>query len=224
MSGELRMSREQMPDLGRKASELVAERIGSSPRERARDGEFRHLHEDDLLEVPPKDGRPADDAGGGVTRDVSPLTARPGHPVCSRFIPTSPTWLGAMADIMAEDYNINRRRWPFASGPSQLDLVVSDRIRRWFGYPECADGFITSGWSDTSVNAVVAARDAAGRPERATVYTSDQSRSAPARAATIVGVCCGLIRKTRERIHRQARERLQLAVYWREHHGISEEG
>ncbi|MCY4428637.1 MAG: aminotransferase class I/II-fold pyridoxal phosphate-dependent enzyme, partial [Halieaceae bacterium] len=46
----------------------------------------------------------------------------------------------------------------------------------------------TSGGSSASLDAFVAAREAAGHPERATVYMSNQSHSAQVRAARIVGV------------------------------------
>ena len=66
--------------------------------------------------------------------------------------------------------------------------MVIDWFRRWIGYPESAGGLLTSGGSAASVNAFVAAREAGGHPERATVYMSDQSHSAHVRAARIIGV------------------------------------
>ena len=45
-----------------------------------------------------------------------------------------------------------------------------------------------SGGSAASLDAFVAAREAAGHPERATVYMSDQSHSAHVRAARIIGI------------------------------------
>ena len=47
---------------------------------------------------------------------------------------------------------------------------------------------MTSGGSAAALDAFVAARKAAGHPERATVYMSDQSHSAQVRAARIIGV------------------------------------
>ena len=93
-----------------------------------------------------------------------------------------------MADFIASGYQINQCTWLVASGPSQLELVVIDWFRRWLGYPEGAGGLFTSGGSAASVDAFVAAREAAGHPERATVYMCDQSHSALSRAAMIVGV------------------------------------
>ena len=83
---------------------------------------------------------------------------------------------------------MNACTWLVASGPSQVELVVLDWFRRWLGYPESAGGLLTSGGSAASVDAFVAAREAAGNPERPSVYMSDQSHSAQARAAVIVGI------------------------------------
>jgi len=93
-----------------------------------------------------------------------------------------------LADFMAAGFHINQCTWLVASGPSHLELVVVDWFRRWLGYPEGAGGLFTSGGSAASVDAFVAAREAAGHPERATVYMSDQSHSALSRAAMITGV------------------------------------
>ena len=187
-AGELQMPREQMLDLGRKALDLVVERIEGLPGTRAWEGEFRQVLEEQLLEAPPEDGRPVDEVMERVVRDVLPLSVRLDHPRCFGFVPSSPAWPAVVADFMAAGWNINQCTWLVASGPSQLELVVIDWFRRWLGYPDGAGGLFTSGGSAASVDAFVAAREAAGHPERATVYMSDQSHSALARAAMIVGV------------------------------------
>ena len=110
------------------------------------------------------------------------------HPRSFAFVPSEPTWPGVLADFMAAGYNVNVATWLIASGPSQLELVVIDWFRRWFGYPESADGSFTSGGSAASLDGFVAAREAAGHPERATVYMSDQSHTAFFRAAVIAGI------------------------------------
>ena len=61
-------------------------------------------------------------------------------------------------------------------------------MRGWIGYPESAGGLLTSGGSAASVEALVAAREAAGHPDRPAVYMSDQSHGALKRAALIAGV------------------------------------
>ena len=187
-TGDLRMSREQMLDLGQRALELLVGRIESLPGENAWEGEFRQVLEEQLLEDPPEDGRPAANVMERVARDVLPFTLRLDHPRSFGFIPSSPTWPGVVADFVAAGYHVNQCTWLVASGPSQMELVVIDWFRRWLGYPEGAGGLFTSGGSAASVDAFVAARDAAGHPERAAVYMSDQSHSALSRAAFIVGI------------------------------------
>ena len=93
-----------------------------------------------------------------------------------------------LADFLAAGFHINSCTWLVSSGTSQIELVVIDWIRNWIGYPETAGGLLTSGGSSASVEAIVTAREAAGHPERATVYMSDQSHSAFKRAALIAGV------------------------------------
>ena len=188
VAGDLQMSREQMLDLGQRALELVVERIENLPGENAWEGEFRQVLEEQLFEDPPEDGRPAAEVIERAAHKVLSLTARNDHPRFFGFIPSSPTWPGVVADFMAAGYHINQCTWLVASGPSQLELVVIDWFRRWIGYPEGAGGLFTSGGSAASVDAFVAAREAAGHPERATIYMSDQSHSSLSRAAMIVGV------------------------------------
>ncbi len=184
----LQMSPEQMLDLARKAAELVVERIDGLPKENAWEGEFRHELENWLLEEPPEAGRPAAEVIEQAARDILPIATRLDHPRCFGFVPTAPTWPGVLADFMAAGYNANACTWLVASGPSQLELVVIDWLRRWLGYPESAGGLLTSGGSAASLDAFVAAREAADHPERMTVYMSDQSHSAHIRAAKIIGV------------------------------------
>ena len=182
------MAPEQMLDLARRTAELVVERIETLPEDTAWEGEFRQALDDLLMEDPPEDGRPAVDVIERAAREILPFAARNDHPRFFGFIPSSPTWPGVLADFMAAGYHINQCTWLVASGPSHIELVVIDWMRRWLGYPEGAGGLLTSGGSAASVDAFVAARDAAGHPERATVYMGDQSHSALSRAAFIVGV------------------------------------
>ena len=125
------------------------------------------------MEDPPEHGQPAVAVMERAAREILPLALRIDHPRCFGFIPSSATWPGVLADFMAAAYHINQCTWLVASGPSQLELVVIDWLRRWMGYPESAGGLLTSGGSAASMDAFVAAREAAGHPDRATVYMSD---------------------------------------------------
>ena len=184
----LEMSSEAMLDLAREAAEILVRRHGELAGEDAWDGEFREALEDRLMEDPPEDGQPATDVMERAVRDVLSLTLRLDHPRCFGFVPSSPTWPGIVADFLASGYNVNACNWLVASGPSQLECVVIEWFRRWLGLPETGGGLLTSGGSAASLDALVAAREAAGYPERATVYMSDQSHPAQVRAVKIAGI------------------------------------
>ena len=191
----LRMAPELMLDLARRAAEILVERIKGLPKESAWEGDFQQILADKLMEDPPEQGRPAAAVLERAGREILPIALRLDHPRQFSFIPTAPTWPGVLADFMAAGYNVNQCTWLTSSGPSQLELVVIDWLRRWIGYPESAGGLLTSGGSAASLDALVAAREAAGHPDRATVYMSDQSHSAQVRAARIIGVRPECIRK-----------------------------
>ena len=192
----LRMAPELMLALARRAAELLVERIEGLPKESAWEGDFQQILADKLMEDPPEHGRPtAEEVLERAAREILPFTLRLDHPRQFAFIPSAATWPGVLADFMAAGYNVNQCTWLTSSGPSQLELVVIDWLRRWIGYPESAGGLLTSGGSAASLDALVAAREAAGHPERATVYMSDQSHSAQVRAARIIGVRPECIRK-----------------------------
>ena len=187
-AGALTMSPQSMRQLGAAAVDLLIERIGALDGANAWDGEFRQILEDRLELAPPEHGRPAEEVLHQVARDVLPLAARLDHPRFFGFVPSSPTWPGVVADFLAAGFNINSCTWLVSSGTGQLELIVVDWMRGWIGYPETAAGLLTSGGSAASVEALVAAREAAGHPERPVVYMSDQSHGALKRAAVIAGV------------------------------------
>jgi len=185
---ELELGREEMLDLARSAAELLVQRAEGLAEERPWAGAGRGELEELLREGPPEEGRPASDVLERAARDVLAVASRVDHPRFLAFVPSSPTWPGVVADFLASGFNIFQGTWLGASGPSQVELVVLDWIREWVGYPETAGGLFTSGGSAASLDAFVAAREAAGAPVGATVYMSDQAHTALVRAATIVGV------------------------------------
>jgi aromatic-L-amino-acid decarboxylase len=193
--GEMKLSAERMMELAELASRLIVERCERLPSEPAWKGGTRAELEAIMREDPPEEGRPAEQVLERAARDILPVAGRVDHPRFFAFVPSSPTWPSVLADYMAAGHNIFQGTWLGASGPSQLEVVVIDWFRDWIGYPETGGGLFTSGGSAASLDAFVAAREAAGAPERASVYMSDQSHTALSRAATIVGVRPERVRK-----------------------------
>lgn len=184
----LEMNPQEMRQLATKATEALIERISGLSNANAWDGEFRQVLERQLGGRPPEDGQPPDKVLELVLREVLPFAARLDHPRFFGFVPSSPTWPGILADFLSAGFNINSCTWLVSSGTSQLELIVVDWMREWIGYPETAGGLLTSGGSAASVEALVAARETTGHPNRPSVYMSDQSHSALKRAAMIAGV------------------------------------
>ena len=73
------MPPEVMLDLARTTAELVVERIANLPRENAWEGDFRRELEDQLMEDPPEDGRPAEEVLKRGAREILPAV-RNDHP------------------------------------------------------------------------------------------------------------------------------------------------
>lgn len=141
-----------------------------------------------LREEAPEEGRPAMEVLDRALRDVLPTAARVDHPRFFAFVPSTPTWPGVVADFLSAGFNTFQGTWLGSAGPSQVELVVLDWFRDWVGYPSEGGGLFTSGGSAASLDALVAAREAAGAPQRPAVFMSDQSHSVLERAAHIVGV------------------------------------
>ena len=184
----LQMAPETMRELAHHVTEILIERIQRLPGERAWEGDFKDALAHQLDEDPPETGRPAQEVIDRAAQDVLTNTLRLDHPRSFGFVPTCPTWPGVLADFMASGFNVNAATWLVASGPSQIEAVVIGWFRRWFGLPDGAGGLITSGGSSAALHAFVAAREAAGNPDRPVAYMSDQSHSAQIRAARIVGI------------------------------------
>ncbi len=185
---DLVMSPAAMRELGQAALDAILRRVEGLASEPAWRGASRAELESMLRESPPERGRPHLEVLERALRDVLPLAGRVDHPRFFAFIPSAPTWPGVIADFLCAGFNTFQGTWLGSGGPSQLELVVTDWFREWVGYPPGAGGLFTSGGSAASLDALVAAREHAGAPERPAVFMGDQSHSALERAARIVGV------------------------------------
>jgi glutamate/tyrosine decarboxylase-like PLP-dependent enzyme len=184
----LGMAASDMRRLAEAATEHLIARLEGLRDEAPWRGASRAELEPILREPPPEEGHDALAVLERATSEVLPIAARVDHPRFFAFVPSAPTWPGVVADYLATGYNIFQGTWLGSGGPSQLELVVIDWFRQWVGYPETAGGLFTSGGSAAILDALVAAREQAGAPERPAIFLSDQTHSAVERAARIIGV------------------------------------
>lgn len=157
-------------------------------------GATRETTEPMLHGPAPEEGRELDGLLEKVLGEVMPLAGRIDHPRFLAFIPSSPTWASVLATFLISGYNIFQGTWLESSGPSQIEVTVLDWFREWLGYPAGSSGVLTSGGSAANLLAIVAAREAAGNPERGTIYLSEQSHGSLARAARVAGIDPGRVR------------------------------
>ena len=183
----LQLDADLMRRLGYEVVDRVLDRWSDLRRDRAWNTADR-VHTEDLLREPaPEAGRDPDEVIQRVLRDVLPYAGRIDHPRFFAFIPASPTWPSFLAHVLTSGFNIFQGTWLESAGPSQVELVVLDWFREWLGMPETAGGLFTSGGSAATLDALVAARHAAGNDDRLVLYESDQCHAAVHRAARICG-------------------------------------
>jgi len=184
----LRLDPEEMRRLGYKAVDLVVERLGGLENEPAWRGALRSELDPLWRGPPPETGTPLEEVMEQAARDILPLAGRVDHPRFFAFVPGSPTWAAVMADVLTSGFNTFQGTWLGSSGPSAIELIVLDWFRDWLSMPESASGVFTSGGSAANLDAIIAALESAGRPQRPSIFFSDQGHSALLRAGRIAGV------------------------------------
>ena len=186
-SDPLQLDAEMMRRLGHLVVDRVVDRWAGLREDRAWDTADRVHTEALLREAAPDSGRDPEEVLERALRDILPYAGRIDHPRFFAFIPSSPTWPSFLAHMLTSGFNVFQGTWLESAGPSQVELVVLDWFRDWLGMPETAGGLFTSGGSAATLNAMVAARHAAGNDERLVLYESDQCHASVHRAAHICG-------------------------------------
>jgi aromatic-L-amino-acid/L-tryptophan decarboxylase len=187
----------EMRRLGHQVVDLLVERWVGLEEGPAWQGRDRSELEPLLAEEPPEERRDPDQVLERLLRDVLPWAGRIDHPRFFAFIPSSPTWPSVLGDLLATGFNVFQGTWLESAGPSQLELVVLDWFRSWLGFPDTGGGLLTSGGSAANLVALVTAREWGGNRPDSVAYVSDQGHSSLERAARIMGVPGGNVRKIR---------------------------
>jgi aromatic-L-amino-acid/L-tryptophan decarboxylase len=142
-----------------------------------------------LTGPPPEEPRPHEEVLAQLRTDVLPFISHVAHPRYFAFIPTSGTFPGALADLIASSLDTCVALWMDAAGLTRLELLVTDWFKEWIGYPPEAAGILVSGGSAANMQALACARESLIGPMRDDVvaYVSDQGHSSVARAARVLG-------------------------------------
>ncbi len=182
-----------MRRLGYRVTDLVAEHLASLREQPAYSTRSREEAIRPLEMEPPEHGTDFEALIGDLQRDVFPYAAREPHPGFIAYVPSCPTFPAVLGDWIATGYNFFAGVWPVAAGPNAIELVVLDWFRRWLGMPEGSSGLLTSGGSQATLTALIAARHeiVGENPEliaKLTVYVTDQAHSSVIRAAWIAGL------------------------------------
>ncbi|MBI3684573.1 MAG: aminotransferase class V-fold PLP-dependent enzyme [Acidobacteria bacterium] len=150
-----------------------------------------------LDEAMPAKGRPFVEVLARLDADVLRSMARPVHPRFLAFIPSPGNFIGAVADLIAHGHNVFAGSWLEASGPSMVEVVLLEWLRKLVRMPDSAGGVFQSGGSMANLTALAAARQTRLGEDfaDATVYFSDQTHSSVERALRLLGFARKQLRK-----------------------------
>jgi aromatic-L-amino-acid/L-tryptophan decarboxylase len=143
-----------------------------------------------LREPPPEAGRDFAAVLAEFADKIAPFASRTNHPRFLAFVPSAPTFLSVLGELLCAGTNFFAGVWVEASGPSQVELVVLDWFREFLGMPSGTMGVLTSGGSEANLTALVAARETLAVAERpkAILYVAEQRHWSIDRAAKIMGL------------------------------------
>ncbi|MFL5243643.1 MAG: pyridoxal phosphate-dependent decarboxylase family protein [Gemmataceae bacterium] len=143
-----------------------------------------------LREPPPETGQGFLAALGEFQDRVAPYAMRIDHPRFLAFIPTAPTFVSVVGELLCAGTNFFGGVWLEAAGPSQVERLVVDWFKEWLGYPPQASGLLTSGGSEANLTALVVARERLSFDDRAKaiLYVPDQRHWSVDRSAKVMGL------------------------------------
>ncbi len=179
--------------LGTRVAQLVAEHLATL-RDQPAYVTLSRTEAERLIAAPaPESGADFDSLITTLRERVFPYAAREPHPGFVAYVPSCPTFPAVLGDWLAAGFNFFAGVWPVAAGPNALELTVLDWFRDWLGMPVGTGGLLTTGGSNATFTAIVAARhqavgEDAARIARLVIYTSDQAHSSVVRAGWLAGL------------------------------------
>ena len=193
----LELSGDDLRRLIEGATERILEHIASLPSQPSADAEGGAELARSLAEGLPETGTPAEALLDFLFDRVIPRSFNTAGPGYLAYIPGGGIPHAAVADLIAD--SVNRYVGVFAAAPGLAQL--EENVTRWLcdiaGLPAQAAGILTSGGSLANFSAVlVARRERLPDDFRAgTIYASDQTHHAIAKAAMLAGFPSDCVRE-----------------------------
>jgi aromatic-L-amino-acid decarboxylase len=143
-----------------------------------------------LREPPPERPQDFDKVLREFQDKVARHAFRVNHPRFVAFIPSAPTYLSVLGDMLCAGTNFFAGVWLEAAGPAQVEIVVLDWFKQILGYPDEARGILTGGGSEANLTALVTARERLSFDlrQRAVLYVTEQRHWSIDRAAMVIGL------------------------------------
>jgi glutamate/tyrosine decarboxylase-like PLP-dependent enzyme len=142
----------------------------------------------------PRAGEPIETLIARFRDEIVPNSLKVGHPRFFAFIPGSPVYAAALADLLAAGANIYAGTWLGSPAAAMIELVVLDWFVEMLSLAAGTQGVLVSGGSVANLTALAVAREEAlrsgkldGGIARAVVYTSDQRHACCDRALRVLG-------------------------------------
>ncbi len=180
----------EMRALGLSALDWVVRHLSTLPDQSIGRTASRAEMEALLREPPPELGQPFAEVLRELEERVAAFAFRTNHPRFLAFIPGAPSFLSVLGELLCAGTNFFAGVWLEASGPSQVEILVLDWLKEVLGCPAAASGVLTSGGSEATLTALVAAREPLpfAQRERAVLYVTEQRHWSVDRAARVMGL------------------------------------
>jgi glutamate/tyrosine decarboxylase-like PLP-dependent enzyme len=153
--------------------------------------ELRREETEALLREPlPENPMEFEEVFAKFCRDVAPNTIPLDHPRFFAFIPSAPSFISTLGDMLTAGTNVFAGTWFESSGPSQVEILVVDWFKQMLGLPAEAAGLLVSGGSVANLTALAVARRAMlnDNLEKAVVYLSAHAHAALDRGLRLLGI------------------------------------
>lgn len=150
----------------------------------------RQVLESLLREPAPEEGRPFTEVLVEFRERIATHTLRVSHPRFLAFVPSSPTFLSVLGDMLADASHYFAGNWRQGASSAEVELIVLDWFKAILGCPPGTAGVLTSGGSEANLTALVVARERLSWDERrrAVLYVSEQRHNSIDRSTHIMGL------------------------------------